>query len=95
MAGKKGRSGRKTHYEEMQIKEVVNLSVKTVHDYLLDENIAIDKKVMVAKDFALKKLPNKLETGDKQIVYVINNGNTKKCESNRINIRTASESADD
>ena len=61
MAGVKGKSGRKTHYDSLAIAEVVNLSIKTVRDYLRDENIPIEKKVFVAKDFALKRLPNKVE----------------------------------
>ena len=95
MAGQKGRSGRKTHYDEMLISEVVNLSIKTVHDYLLDARIPLFRKVMVAKDFALKKMPQRLEGGDRQIVYVINNGNTKGREGNRVNLLPAHKSAED
>jgi hypothetical protein len=75
MSGVKGRSGRKTHYEEMEAAEIVNLSQKTILDYLKDENISREKKIIVAQPFALKAMPQKIEGkgfGDLNIYAIIN-----------------------
>jgi hypothetical protein len=61
MAGTKGHSGRKTHYEEKLISELVNLSVKTCLEYLRDKDTPKDKKAELAKHFAVKAIPNKVE----------------------------------
>lgn len=73
MAGVKGRSGRKTHYDEMAAVEIVKLSQKTVRDYLKDESIPLEKRVLVAKDFAAKAMPTKIETDTPTYVYVVDN----------------------
>ena len=74
MPGVKGKSGRKSHYDSLAIAEVVNLSIKTVRDYLKDENIPVEKKVFVAKDFAIKRMPTKIQgddIADKNYIQVI------------------------
>lgn len=71
MAGVKGKSGRHTHYDELAIADVVNLSIRTVRAYLNDEKIPLEKRVFVAKDFALKRMPQKIQAdgvADKIIV---------------------------
>ena len=88
MAGQKGKSGRKTHYEEMAIAEVVNLSIKTVRDYLLDPNIPREKKAFLAKDFALKRIPNKIENlNPEREVIIIHNPKEKEVLSASISER--------
>lgn len=61
MAGAKGRSGRKTHYEEMIFVDVVNASGRLCLDYIKDEKIPLEKRIEVAKHFALKGVPTKIE----------------------------------
>lgn len=61
MAGVKGKSGRHTHYEEMDTVEIVKLSQRTIKAYLSDKKIPIEKKVLIAKDFALRAMPVKQE----------------------------------
>ena len=85
MAGVKGRSGRKSHYDEMSIIEVVNKSIKTVNDYLSDENIALEKRVGVAKDFALKHMPQQVKGEGFNDMIIINN--IKKVIEDAYNIR--------
>jgi intein-encoded DNA endonuclease-like protein len=89
MAGKKGRSGRKSHYEEMDAVEIVNLSQKTVRDYLRDPNIPLDKKVLVAKDFAAKAMPTKIEANTPTYVYVVSD--TEGCREDKSEVLTAPE----
>lgn len=61
MAGTKGRSGRRAHYDEMLVTDVVNLSIKTIRDYLLDPDIPKKDKAEVARHFAVKAMPQKIE----------------------------------
>jgi len=74
MAGTKGRSGRKTHYDELAIAEVVNLSIKTCREYLQDMTIPIDKRAELAKHFAVKAMPQKIEGSLDLKVQSINYG---------------------
>ena len=60
MSGVKGFSGRKSKFEEDTLMDVVNLSVKTVRQFLQDENIPLEKRVAIAKDFGLRKIPTKI-----------------------------------
>lgn len=94
MSGVKGRSGRKTHYDEMAACEIVNLSQKTVRDYLLDQKIPIDKRVLVAKDFAAKVMPTKIE-GLKPNYYVYITNDTTGRDKNSVEVLPAQESKDD
>jgi len=61
MAGVKGRSGRKSHYDEMLVSEVVNSSIKLVREYINDLGISLEKRVEVAKHFGLKAVPTSFE----------------------------------
>ena len=61
MSGRKGRSGRKSHYDEMAIAEVVNLSVKTVRDYLRDERMPLSKRAQLGQAFVVKAMPQKVD----------------------------------
>ena len=60
MSGVKGRSGRKSKFDELQTYEVAEMSVKVVRDYL-NSTAPLDKKVEVAKHFVLKAMPTKVE----------------------------------
>ena len=57
MAGVKGRSGRKGHYQELAVKEVLELSIKCVRDFLNDSTISLEKKANLGKDFVIKTIP--------------------------------------
>ena len=59
MSGVKGKSGRKSHYRELDIMEVVNLSIKTIRDYLKDPSIDLHRRAQLAHAFALKRIPEK------------------------------------
>jgi hypothetical protein len=88
MSGKAGRSGRKSFYDEKEIAEVVNMSVRTVKMYLNDEGIPLEKKVLVAQGFALKRMPTKIEgegISDKNFIVI------RAGQSDRHNSETASE----
>ena len=58
MAGVKGRSGRKSHYNEATSLAIVEMSQRTVLQYLSDNTISLEKRLAVAKDFALKVTKN-------------------------------------
>ena len=87
MAGVKGRSGRRTHYDELAIAEVVNLSIKTVREYLQDIKMPLEKRAQLAQAFVAKAMPQRLEAEglDTQIIIV----RDRQLEGNRIG--TASE----
>ena len=74
MSGIKGRSGRRAHYDEMLVTDVVNKSIKLVNDYISDLKIPLDKRIEVAKHFGIKAVPTKLEgegfVSDMQVVVV-------------------------
>ena len=61
MSGVKGRSGRKTHYDELAISEVVNLSVKTVREYLQDTKMPLSKRAALSQAFVVKAMPQKVD----------------------------------
>ena len=60
MAGVKGRSGRKTDYYSLNPEEVCTKSLKIVHDFLKDPAVNVERKIAVARDFALKTIPDKV-----------------------------------
>jgi len=60
MPGVKGRSGRKSKREEIQSNELKELSIKTCREYL-NSDASLERRVEIAKHFALKAMPNKIE----------------------------------
>lgn len=60
MPGVKGRSGRKSKFNELQTYEVAEMSIKVVRDYL-NSTVPLEKKVEVAKHFVLKAMPTRVE----------------------------------
>ena len=61
MSGIKGCSGRKSKFEEDMLMDVVNLSVKTIKQFLEDMTIPLSKRATIAKDFSLRKIPTKID----------------------------------
>lgn len=57
MAGVKGRSGRKTFLKEKTTEEIVNLSADIIKTWLENPEVDEAKKISVAKDIFLKRLP--------------------------------------
>ena len=78
MAGKKGCSGRKSHYDEMEIAEVVNLSISTIKSYLKNPDVPLKDKAEVAKHFAVKAMPQKIEGNLDLSIQQINYGDIAK-----------------
>lgn len=65
MSGVKGRSGRKTMLKERTIEEICEMSSDILLKWLSNPEVDLHKKVMVAKDVVLKRLPTMLEhSGD-------------------------------
>lgn len=60
MAGVKGKSGRKSKYEEWNIAEIVNGSLRYIKWYLEDPNADPAKKAEIASRFALKMIPDRI-----------------------------------
>jgi hypothetical protein len=61
MAGKPGRSGRKSKSQEWSVAEIVAKSLQCVRDYIDDPNSDPAKRVEVAAKFALKLMPDRIE----------------------------------
>lgn len=66
-------------------------------EYLCDNfhKFSQDNRIRIALEITKKNMPTVIEGGDRRIVYVINNGNTKRCEDNRVNLRAALEPVED
>lgn len=62
MSGVKGRSGRKTKLEGLQIDEILALSNKTVRQCLEDESIDIYKRGELGMRFICKYMPSRVES---------------------------------
>ena len=61
MAGKKGRSGRKGYRKDIEIKEILELSLKTLAHYLkMDSEITHDKRADLVSKFTLKQVPDRI-----------------------------------
>ncbi len=58
--GGKG-SGRRCHYDDLAIADVVNKSISLIRAYIVDEFVPLDKRVEVARHFAVKAVPEKIE----------------------------------
>jgi hypothetical protein len=75
MAGVKGRSGTTTKKDRIKrikkISDIVNLSIDIIGEYLQSPDITLEKKAEMARHFAVKSMPNKVE-GDIGIGALIN-----------------------
>ena len=63
MAGIKGRSGRKSRREEIDIAELYTLSVKIVRDYLENPKIKQSAKTKIALEIVKKSMPQTINLG--------------------------------
>lgn len=87
MPGVKGKSGRKSKFEEDMLMEVCNLSVNTIRQFLLDITIPVKLRVQIAKDFALRKVPTKLEGegfSTQNIINIIRPEQNKEENANKV-----------
>ena len=63
MAGVKGRSGRKSWKEELEMRELVQCSIRLLKWALKEENnqVPLAKKIDIALHIAAKAMPTKLQ----------------------------------
>lgn len=66
MAGKKGRSGRKSWDHEIIFAELVELSAIVIRRALNSETLSEDKKIEIAKCIVLKKMPTEVKAPELQ-----------------------------
>ena len=65
MGGRKGRSGRKSLYEELDIQALIKKSGYILNQWLDDSSVPLGRKIQVVSEIIKRRIPNEVKVDNK------------------------------